>query len=412
MGRLLTTLILLLPVSVCAEVRDSVAGISTFVYEVLNEAQELYDEGLAAEAITRLTKQAERRMNYYETGQVYRLMGHFHFQERDYDKALLAYREAGQSNRLPDSFIGSLLEMEGRVGLLTEDFDLAIEKLSELLALRDQDRPQNRMLLASAYMQNEDYAAAEVQMKVAIDAQETAGHSVPENWLLMLVSSLYQQDKFDESRDVLHRIVLAYPRERHLINLAAMHGQLGETDRQLALVESLLDHGRISEESHLRMLYSLFMSEQLPFKAAKLMAESLDAGRLPTNIGNLEKLSQAWHMAGNVAEALPPLKAAAEMSEAGRLHMRLAQLYMDNYQWQEAIDAALEATDRGEIRDEGRAWLMCGMASTHLRNYDLAKEYLGKAKDFETTAQYAEQWLRFVAGELALIESMEAKVRR
>jgi hypothetical protein len=47
-------------------------------------------------------------------------------------------------------------------------------------------------------------------------------------------------------RDVVEKLVLLYPREQYVMNLAALHGQLGDSEKQLALVESLLDDERLS----------------------------------------------------------------------------------------------------------------------------------------------------------------------
>ncbi|MFT7288451.1 MAG: hypothetical protein ACI87W_002572 [Halieaceae bacterium] len=90
------------------------------------------------------------------------------------------------------------------------------------------------------------------------------------------------------------------------MNLAALHGQLGESERQLALVESLLDDGRLTQPAHLKMIANLYLGEELPYKAATLMEAELASGRIESTVSNLELLSQAWYMSAETERSIKP----------------------------------------------------------------------------------------------------------
>ena len=146
--------------------------------------------------------------------------------------------------------------------------------------MRDHDNGNNRVLLASALFGQADYDNALTHLSKAIGEARSNGGSPPENWLSMLASVHYEREDFVAMRRVMEYLVSLYPRDHHLMNLAALHGQLGDTERQLSLVEALMDDGRLQREQHLRMLASLFMALDLPYKAAKLLEQELADGRL------------------------------------------------------------------------------------------------------------------------------------
>mgnify|MGYP001823827197 FL=1 len=201
-------------------------------------------------------------------------------------------------------------------------------------------------------------------------------------------------------REVVRDLVSLYPREQYLMNLAALHGQLGETGRQLALVESLADDERIVRESSKKMLANLFLAEKLPYKAAVLLQAELDAGRLEPTIPNLEMLSNAWYSAAEPKKALPPLHQAAKLSDKGELYLRVARLHMDAHDWAAADKAVAQALRKGGLRREGHAWLLQGMAKVRLKQLTEAEGLFQRAAEFDETERYAAQWLQYLASEV------------
>jgi hypothetical protein len=75
---------------------------------------------------------------------------------------------------------------------------------------------------------------------------------------------------------------------------------------------------------------------------------------------------------------------------------------MDAYQWREAADRAGDALNKGGLDEEGRAWLVQGMAYVRLDDFDAAKRSFSKAEGFAETEQFARQWLAYVANEISV----------
>lgn len=398
MHKLLVTLILVFTVT-NAHSREAVVGMNERVLKQINAVQELIDAKDLDAALKELQGMNRRRLSSYETAHVFNIEGFIYYQKGDVPTAQAAYEQALAQERLPNSMLANLRLTLGRLALIQEDFDGAIGHLRTLLSIPDQDKPANRVLLANAYFGKKDYEAALGELKIAVDRTRTKGELPRENWLGLLAAVYYELEEFEAMRDVTYELAQTYPREQHFMNLAALYGQLGDQKRQLALVESLLEQGRLKSEQHLELVANLFMAQDLPYKAAVLLEAELDNGRIESDVQSLELLSQAWYGAARVDKAIPPLEQAAKLAEDGEVYVRVARLYLDAYDWENAARATREALRKGNLRDEGSVWLLQGMALARMNRWGDAAETFARAAEFEASARYAEQWIAYVDNE-------------
>ena len=383
--------------------KEQVLGMSERAFKVLDQAQVFIDAGDYAGARGVLGAAMERRLSSYERAHMLNVTGYTWYEQNNLERALGSYREALTLEELPNSMLVTLRLSLGQLNLIKEDYSAAEEHLRELLLLADQDTASNRVLLAAALIGQERYEDALKPLRTAIDEKRAEGEVPPENWLSMLSSVYFELDDYPAMLAVVEQLAIHYTREQYLINLAALHGQLGDTGRQLALIESLLDKELLHQSTHLQMIANLYLGESMPHKAATLLQQEMDAGRIESTLRNLELLSQAWYMSAEPDNAIAPLAKAAELSESGDLYLRLARLHMDAYRWQEAGDAARAALEKGGLRQEGQAWLLRGMAEVRLQQFTEARQRFRKAANYDDTRKYATQWLSYLNSEEARI---------
>ncbi|MEP0203106.1 MAG: tetratricopeptide repeat protein [Halioglobus sp.] len=387
--------------------KESVPGISKQIYDAITEIQTQIEAEQWQQVRDDLVILLEREMNGYERAHVLNMLGYAYFQDNDYDKALDSYLEALQQENLPASQVRSLLTTASQVALASGRYQEAEKFALRLLAAEDEaPQPQSQVILAQAYIGLEDYAKAAPPLRKALQMQRDSGAKPRENWMLLLSSVYYSLEDFAGMRELLYEMVALYPKERYLINLAALHGQLGDTDKQMALIEALLDDQKLEKSYHLMSLVNLFLAKGLPYKAANLLQTEMQNGRIETTRAHLEMQSQAWYMAGEEEKAIPPLAAAAAMSDDGELYLRVARLYMDNYQWQPAELAARKAIEKGSLRSEGNAWLVVGMALARGDKLAGARSAFIEAANHEQTEKWARQWLNFVDNEQERIAAL------
>lgn len=402
--RIFLLLILFAQGSVAAN--EGVVGMDERVLRAVDVIQKSIDAEAYDQALEQISELENRRLSSYERAQVMNLKGYVYWETDNIAAARAAYVEGLAQEELPDSLRGNFLGTLGRIALLDENYPDAERYITELLGIERQNTPENRVLLANVYLGQERFRDALQPLRSAIDEKRTAGSQPQESWLSMLASVYYSLDDFEAMRSVIRELVETYPREQYLMNLAALHGQLGDQQRQLALIEALLQEDRVSQASNLRMLASLYLSENLPYKAAKLLETELERGRVEADQRTLEQLSQAWYLASEIDRAIPPLERAAALADDGTLYMRVARLYLDNYQWREADRAAKAAIDKGGLDAEGNAWLLRGMAQARLEAFAEAESAFNRALGFSDTRLYAEQWLAYLESERARAEAL------
>ncbi len=381
--------------------REIVTGMSKHVYEGISAVQLLIDEENYPAALTSLNTLGDGRLNGYERSHVLSLTGYIYFQQNLLEQAIAQYREALTQTGLPDSQIRNLLNTVSQVCLVAGDY-VEAEKFAQQMfdpALIIPPPSQSYIILAQSYIGQERFMDALEPLQTAIGQHREAGHIPRENWLAILSSVYYSLEKYEEMRDVLYELVSEYPREQYLINLAAIHGQLGETDRQLAVVESLLDDHRLSQHHHLLNLVNLLLAHGRPYKAATVLSEKLDSGEIKHEERVLELLSQALYQAGEERQAITPLEIAARENEDGHLYLRAARLYLDTYDYTGAEQAARLAIAMGTPRDPGGGDLILGMALTRQERFKEARRAFQQAEKHERNAKWARQWLKFVSNE-------------
>lgn len=378
-----------------------VVGMSKAVYDHISKVQEMFDNKEWQAGMDVLKALSERRLSSYERAHLLNMTGFAWYQLGDINRAIAAYRDALSQEDLPVSQMRGLLTTISQLALMAEDYTGAERYSMQLLALEDElpVDPGAWVILAQARIGKEDYTGALEPLRTAIAIARERGNTPRENWLVLLSSVYFMTDDYDAMRSVLYELVSLYPREQYLLNLAALHGQLGDTDKQLALMESLFDDRRLQQGNHLLTLANLFLSLELPYKAGVLLEREMNDGRIESNRHNLELLSQAWYMAGEKEKAVPPLAAAAALVNDGALHIRVARLHMDNYNWSDAQVASQRAIEHSEENALGDAFLLLGMAMVNAKKFDSAKIAFEQASQHEQSARWATQWLDYIEGE-------------
>ena len=363
----LTLLLFIASCTWAADTRDTVVGMSERVFKLIAEAQAFIDTE-DYEAAREVANQGLelRRISNYERAHLLNIRGYTWYEQDQLDRAIATYQEALALEELPNSMLVTLHLTLGQISLVVEDYAGAEQNLRQVLTFPGQDLGTNKVLLASALIGQERHADALPYLLEAIGEEEAGGAVARENWLALLSSVYYSLDDYPNMRDVMEKLVVHYPREQYVTNLAALHGQLGDSDKQLALIEALRDDDRLTQPTQVLTLVNLLLGAELPYQAATLLSRELENGNIEANVRNLELLSQAWYLSSELERAIEPLAAAAELSENGEIYLRLARMHMDTYQWRAAEQAARAALEKGGLRKEGEAWLLRGMAQVGL----------------------------------------------
>jgi tetratricopeptide (TPR) repeat protein len=386
-------------------------AMSQAVYEKLTEIQELVEAKDYQAASAQLRELQQRSgLSPYETAQVWNLTGYsFYLQER-YADAINAYERVLQQPELPEALMLSTLKTKAQLQFTQEDYEGALRTVERLVEQVSEPAADIYMLLGQAHFQLGDYDAALEPIRTAVDMYRSQGKTPRENWLLLLRVIYYEKRDFESMITVLEELIEYYPKDTYLLTLAGAHSELGDTLKQLVIVETLYEKGFLNTQNHIVNLANLYLLHNAPYKAAKVLDREIEAGRVEATERHLRLLSQAWYTAREDAKSIPPLARAARLSGDGELYVRLAQSHINLEQWSEAEEAVREGLQRGGLSRQDTANIMLGMALFNQKKYRLARQAFEAALPDQRSRRAAEQWIAYVDSEIQRAELMNQEL--
>jgi tetratricopeptide (TPR) repeat protein len=377
----------------CAAGNDA-PGLSESVYRQLERASEAIEAGESAEAVTALDKLVER-VDGYARAVALQTRGYAHAEAGDDARALSDFQQALAMEALPRAPQQQLRYNTGQLQIASGDVDAGIKTLQAYFeAACEPPPPRAHMLLASAYAEQERYRDALGQVEQALARSEG---EVAEDWLRFKLGLHFELAEYGAAAEVLKILIARAPREpRYWRQLVGAYFEDGQRRRALAAQALSERLGLLTEPRELRNLASLYQALEIPWKAARLLREALDDGRLPGAPKDLEQLANAWVAAREWAEADAALLAAAEAASDARLFVRLGQVRMERGRWAAAASAFERALARG-AENASRVHYQLGIAAWRAGDADRARSALQRAAEDTAQRDAARQWLDYIA---------------
>jgi len=371
------------------------------VYKVLSEAQAKAEDNHYAEAIAILDKlQKTDTLNSYEAAMMWKFYAFIYYSQDDYDQAIKAYDQLLRQEALPEVLETEALYHSGQLYFVKENYKKAIELLNRWFGLVTNPKPQAYILIGQAHYQqgNMDQALQFIQKAVAIEEQ--AGRTPKENWYLLLRAIYFEKNNYKEVAKVLEKLVRHYPKKSYWVQLSGIYGEIKQDKKQLSAMEIAYRQGLLDQEKEWLNLAQLFIYQDVPYKAAKVLDEGMKKGIVKEDQDNLKLLSYAWSASQEAKKALPVLQQAADQSKSGDLNIQLGTTYYQLDQWDQAVSAIRSGIKKGDLKKPGNAYLILGLSLFNMDEFDdalYAFKQAAKSEDSKTTAN---QWINYVQQEI------------
>jgi tetratricopeptide (TPR) repeat protein len=365
------------------------------VSRYLSASADLIDEDKPDEAEALLLKLAKRRLNPYERAYVYRMLGVVAYTAEEHAKAIEYFKEVLAQEALPIRDESKIRFTIAQLYAQLEDWPQVIAWLETWRRYLAQPVPDGIYLMALAYYQMGDYDAAIAKTKEAISLSDEPR----ENWYKMLYALYTQKQDYESATPVLEELLLRYPKKQYWVQLSLVYGAREDYDVSLAVQQMAYEQGFLTEDKELRRLARSYLYRDLPYPAAQVLEKGLADGQIEPDSEAYELLANSWIAAREFDRALPPLKKAAELSDDGNLYVRLGQVHLQREQWEEAARNLQKALDKGDLRNEGNAMLLAGIALYNDSKAAQAKRYFARARKFDATRAEADRWIDHIARE-------------
>lgn len=362
----------------------------------LAEALEHLQAERYAEASAALGKLRLQRLNPFERAQFHRISAYIAFGQDDVAGAREHLEKALAEDAFPLDDQAATLYQIAQLYLAEARWSEVVQSLERWFAMVERPNSSAYYLLAISYYQLEDLDSAVEPAQQAIDIAE-----VPQQgWLQLLLALRLTRKEYAASIPLLEELIERYPMKIYWLQLSTVYGALGDYKEALVPLQLAYTQGLLTEEAELRRLAELLLYLDLPYRAAQVVERGVDEEQIAHTAETYELLSNSWIAAREYDEAVEPLERAAELSEAGDLYVRLAQVHIQRENWSEAATALRRALEKGGLESAGDAQLLMGIAYFSQKRPQQALTWFTRARRHPDSQDEAENWLKYVRREL------------
>ncbi|WP_116368041.1 tetratricopeptide repeat protein [Parahaliea mediterranea] len=374
------------------------------VYEKLAEAQaaaEAQDFNTAAKILDEmLAGRRDNELNSYELANVYNLYAFIHYSREDYPKALQAYENVIKQPDIPLAMEINTRYTVAQLYFVQEQWQKGIDALNKWFAMTETPNANAYVLLAQGYYQMKDYDKSLSNVNKAISMYRADGKIPKEQWLNLARFLYFDKGDVNNAVAVLEELLTHYPKKDYWVQLSHMYGEQKKETDQLSAMETAYVQGMLDRGTELVTMAYLYLNGEVPWKAAQVVDKGLKAEKVEGTSKNYEILGNALRQAQEVEKAIPAMEQAAAKSDDGELYARLGNIYLDGEQYDEAIEAINKGLKRGGVKRPDTARLVLGMAYFEKKQYAKARDAFQAAGRDKRSAQFAEQWIKYMDSEL------------
>ncbi len=375
------------------EGRRSAPTISERTGEKLNEAIEFLNNDDYASARAVLADINLDRLSPYERSRVEQIWSGIEYSEGDYAAARDHLQQAINAGGFSEREVSQARYQIAQIYMAEEDWERGAAALQEWFRTAAEPNSSAYYLLAAAYYQMEDLDAA---LEPAKKAVELAAEPQP-SWIELLLALYLTREDYDSALPLLERLIAMEPQEKnHWLRLSSLYQQQEDYAQALAAMQIAYNAGFLEQASEYQRLSDMLRFNEIPYRAARVLQQALDDGKVEADSETYEKLANAWIQARDFDEAIPPLTRAAQLSDDGNLFMRLGQVQVQREDWQEAVDVLQEAINKGDLEDPGQANLLLGIAYFNLDRLGDAREYFQRATRSAQHREMAGDYIRLI----------------
>ncbi|MFK7733008.1 MAG: tetratricopeptide repeat protein [Pseudomonadales bacterium] len=374
-------------------------AISAKVYEKLAKAQEAAEAKQYNQAISildALRRSQGEKLKGYDAASVWNVYGFIYYSQEQYRKAIGAYKKVVEQGEIPEALEVGTKYTIAQLYFVVEDYPAAIRAMNTWFKVANNPGPDPYILLGQAYYQTKDYNRALQQVERGMATARKREIAPKEHWYLLLRVLYYEKNNYAKTTETLEQLVRRWPKREYWVQLAGMYGELKKEKKQLVTMEAAYVQDMLQREGELLNMAYLFLGNDMPYKAARVVEKGLKEEKIKPTTKNYELLGNAWRQAQETKKAIPALEKAASRSDKGEIYARLAGVYLDNEEYNKSIRAARDAINKGGVKRRDNVFMIKGMAEFNSDKLNAALGSFRKCAEDKRSKSVCNQWYGFV----------------
>jgi tetratricopeptide (TPR) repeat protein len=376
-------------------------AVSKEVYERIQKAQEMVDEKDYNGALRLLNGLYNPdKLTEYEQANVLNYIGFVYYNMDDVANAIRTYERMLAIPTLEPQMAKQVTFTMAQLLTMEEQYAKALTTLNKWFAMEENPAPEPYILKAQILYNLNRYKEMIPAIEGGMQVAEARGKEVKEDWWNLLNFAYFQDENYRKVRDIQKILLQTWPKARYWKSLAGAYTELGEDEKLIYAYDAAHTQGMLNKDTEFVTMAQLYLQAEVPYKAAVLMQEKMDAGIVPKNEKNYRLLSQSWMLAREDQKAIPALKAAAALAEDGELDQRLANSYLNVGEYSDCVKSANASLRKGGLKNPDNVQITLGMCLYNLQRYDDARTAFRAAGKVPRSQRTANQWIRVIDAEV------------
>lgn len=406
---ILAVLVAALPVQVhaqaseCGKKRNKMQGtLDESTWKRLNAAYEDVAEENYDEAFEKLQNMIPRMVNNYQKAVLNQAMAQVEWARGNYDQALSGFEKAVELDALPDQAHFGLMYQIAQLYYMKDRYDEALDKLALWMCKVPKEKVTDiaYVLQASLYAQKKDWK----NVIIAIDTAISMSEEPKESWYQMKLAAHFELEQFPKAAQTLEIMIQSWPdKKTYWVQLSQIYYKIKMSEEALSVMALAYRRDMLDKETDLMYLSNLYSNSEVPVKAAQVLQKGIEDGIVKASKKNWTIVADSWYAAREMENALKAYEKAGQVSEDGEIDLRRAYILVDLERWDEALEAASSALEKGGFSENktGDAYVILGMSEFNLGNYNNASEAWTRAVKYPKVKKSAQQWLNHMREERA-----------
>jgi tetratricopeptide (TPR) repeat protein len=383
-------------------------AVSKAVYDKIQLAQEMVDAKDYAGALRELERLYNPdKLTEYEQANVLNYIGFVYYNMEDTANAIRTYEKMVAIPSLEEQMAKQTMYTLAQLYTMEEDYPKALTTLDRWFQMETNPAPEPYILKAQNLYQVERYSEMVEPIESAMRVARERGKPLKEDWYVLLNFAYFQQENYAKVRDIQKTLLANWPKKRYWFSLAGAYTELGEDDNLINAYAAAFDQDMLEKESEIVTMAQLFMQREVPYKAATLLEEEMEAGRISKSAKNYRLLSQAWQLSMEDEKAIPALTEAARLSDDGELNVRLGNAYLNTGQYGECVKAVEAGIRKGGLKNPDNAQISLGMCLYNQHKYGSAIQAFRQAAKTPKSRRLANQWINVIDAEVKRLEQIK-----
>ncbi len=394
-------------------------AVSKEVYERIQKAQEMVDAENYQGALRSLNSLYNPdKLTEYEQANVLNYLGFVYYNMDNMREAIGIYQKLLAIPSLEPQMAKQTTFTMAQLLTVEERYREALTTTDKWFALEPNPGPQPFILKAQIHYHLNEYQAMVAPIESAMQVARSRDLPVKEDWWGLLNFAYFQQENYTKVRDIQKILLETWPKKRYWLSLAGAFTELGQDEKLIYAYDAAFTQDMLEKGTEFVTMAQLYLQAEVPYKAAKLLQEKIDAGIVVKNEKNYRLLSQSWMLAMEDNKAIPALRAAAGMATNGEVDARLANSYLNVGNYEDCVKSANTAIRKGGLKSPDNIQISLGMCLYNLRKYSDATRAFREAAKTPRSQRTSGQWIRVIEAEIkrnrqiTLAEEAARKKRR